>query len=370
MPMKEESVYQLALSRLPRIGPVQVRLLIEHLGSASAVFHTGLSKLEKIEGMSRAKARAIKAFRDFDKLEHELEQLFKEEIIPLFLTDNDYPRRLLHCYDPPPLLFKKGSSDLNGARMLAVVGTRHHTTYGRQATEKLIADLSPFRPVIVSGLAYGIDAIAHRAAIEAGMSTIAVLAHGLDQTYPAVHRQLATSISKDSGALLSEYSLGTQPDKHHFPARNRIVAGISDAVLVIESGIRGGSMLTAELANGYNRDVFAIPGRINDQRSEGCNFLIRNNKAALINHADDLATAMGWEEKKPAKGPIQKSLFVTLNGEEQSIVNFLNGKPALGIDEINLQTTLSSSTVAAALLSLELKGMVRSLPGKRFQLET
>jgi DNA processing protein len=250
--------------------------------------------------------------------------------------------------------------------MVAIVGTRHHTDYGKTVCEKLVEDLTGENIIVVSGLAFGIDTIAHKAASKNNFQTVAVLAHGLDTIYPPQNKNLAKQMT-EQGGLLTEFISHTNPDKQNFPKRNRVVAGISDAVIVVETGKKGGSLITAELGNNYNKDVFAIPGRVNDSKSEGCNYLIRNNKAALINSAEDLMELMNWKLlAKPAKK--QRELFIELSPDEQLVVDVLKQKDSVHIDEIYFKTSLSSSAVAAALLTLEMQGVVASLPGKLYKL--
>ena len=364
----DELVYQLALTLVPNIGDVQARLLIQHLGTAEAIFKERTETLEKIEGIGTVRARSIRDFSDFATAETELGFINKFGIKILFLTGRDYPKRLLNCYDAPPLLFYKGTADLNASKVVAIVGTRSHTEYGRQVTEKLIKDLAAQQILIVSGLAFGIDALAHKAALKNELPTVGVVGHGLDTVYPYDHHALAKDMIKNGGGILTEFFSGTKPDKHHFPLRNRIVAGISDATVVVETKIEGGSMITAKLADGYNRDVFAVPGRTTDKVSSGCNHLIKYNKAMLLTDADELLEVMGWKERKREKNKLQKEMFIELSAEEQQIVQILQEKETVHIDEIYLQSGMSSSTVAAAILNLELHNIVNSLPGKLYKL--
>lgn len=364
--MPSELLYQIALTQVPNIGHVHTRTLVQHFGSASAVFAAKPSLLEKIEGIGSVRARSIKSFSKFKDAEVEIKFIEKYNIQPLFITDAAYPQRLLHCYDAPALLFYKGTANLNASKIVAIVGTRNNTEYGKHVTEKLVKDLSAQDLIIVSGLAFGIDAIAHKCSIKHNIPTVGVVGHGLDQIYPAAHSGLAKDMIKHGGGLLTEYRSKTQPDKHNFPGRNRIVAGISDATVLVETGIKGGSMITAEIANSYNRDVFAIPGKLTDAKSEGCNHLIKTNKAILLTEAAELITVMGWDEKKITGKKQQKELFVELSEDEQRIVSLIQEKGSLHIDEINLMSNLSTSAVAAAILNLEMQGVVRVLPGKMY----
>ena len=364
-----ELLYQLALTEVPQVGCVHAKILAQQFGSAENIFKAKQQQLEKIEGIGGIRAKSIKAFSDFSKAEEEILFIEKYKIRPLFLTDKNYPQRLLNCYDSPTLLFYKGTADLNVLKIVAIIGTRNHTDYGKQATEKLVKDLSAQNVLVVSGMAFGIDAIAHKAAFKNDLPTVGVLGHGLDQIYPPEHSNLAKDMLKQGGGLLTEFRSNTKPDKHNFPTRNRIVAGMSDAAIVIETGIKGGSMITAELANGYNKDVFAIPGKITDHKSAGCNYLIKTNKAMLLTDAQELVEVMGWEEKSQKSGVRnQKELFIELSKDEKIIVDILREKEFVAIDEINFKSGLSSSAVAAAILNLELQGVVVSLPGKMYRL--
>jgi len=365
--MSNELLYQVALTHIPHIGPVQAKILLQHC-NVEEIFHAKKTYLEKIEGIGPVRAASVTAFRDFSKAEKEITFMEKYRIRPLFITDEAYPKRLLNCYDSPTLLYYKGEADLNAPRMAAIVGTRSHTEYARQVTERITRELAAHRVTVVSGLAYGVDALAHKASLKNGLPTVGVLAHGLDQVYPPDHAGMAKDMIREGGGLLTEFGCGTKPDKHNFPTRNRVVAGMSDLVIVIETGMRGGSMITAEMANGYNRDVFAVPGKITDPKSAGCNELVKNNKAFLLSDPADLAEVMGWAEKKKATPKKQKELFIELSPEEKVIVSLLQQKDLVHIDEISLSGGLSSSVVAAAILNLELQNVILSLPGKLYRL--
>lgn len=366
--MGQELLYQVALSLIPNIGPVQARILVEHFGDAESVFRARLSQLKIIEGIGEIRGRCIVNFTSFRDAEREISFIEKYKITPLFFTNPDYPRRLLNCYDTPVLLYYKGNTNLNASRVISVVGTRNNTAYGKLVTEKLIKELAGHQALIVSGLAYGIDAIAHSTALKHELPTVGVLAHGLDQIYPPAHAGLAKDMTK-LGGLLSEFRSSTNPDKHNFPTRNRIVAGISDATIVIETGNKGGSMITAELANSYNRDVFAFPGKVTDHKSSGCNTLIRQNKAVLLTDTQELLEIMGWDEQKKIKPRVQKEIFIELSPDEKVIIDILKEKVSVHIDEINLKSMLSSSAVAAAILNLELQNVIASFPGKMYGLQ-
>lgn len=366
--MKPELLYQIALTLVPNIGPIQAKILLQHC-EAEEIFHSKKSFLEKIEGIGPARADSIVAFKDFSEAEKELQFIERYGIKPLFLTDARYPKRLLNCYDSPILLYYQGEADLNTSRIISIIGTRSNTEYGKQITEKLIEELVDQHVTIISGLAFGVDAIAHRSALKNKLPTVGVLAHGLDQIYPIENMGLARDMVKNSGGLLTEFRGRIKPDKHNFPSRNRIVAGMTDATIVIETGVKGGSMITAELANGYNKDVFAFPGKTTDSKSAGCNYLIRTNKAMLLTDANELIEVMGWMETPKEKKQRQRELFIELSAEEKIIVEIVKEKESVHIDEINLKSGLNTSAVAAAILNLELQNVMVSLPGKLYRLQ-
>lgn len=356
----------MALTLIPNIGCVYARLLLEHL-DVEEVFKAKKSTLMAIEGLGEVRVNNIRRFDGFAQAEKELAFIEKYKIQPLFITDETYPKRLLNCYDAPTLLYYRGSADLNTQKIVAIIGTRNHTDYGRHLVEQLIEGLANTGVLVVSGLAYGIDYAAHKESLKNKLETVGVLAHGLDKIYPAAHTATAKEMVQHGG-LLTEFRTDTKPDKHNFPSRNRIVAGMSDATIVVETDIKGGSMITAELANGYNKDVFAFPGRVTDKKSAGCHHLIKNNKAVLLTDGQQLLETMGWlETKKPAKKKTRE-LFIELTAHEKIIVDLLNQQGEADIDTLNLQSGLNSSAVAVALLNLEMQNIVQSLPGKIYRL--
>lgn len=363
---EDERVYQISLTKIPEIGSILTKLLVEHFGSASAVFKARTKELAVIDGIGEFRAAQIKKFKDHSSSLKELEILEKKKIKALFITDEQYPKRLRNCADAPLLLFYKGNAALNHSKIISVIGTRHHTEYGRWATEQFIKELQAFDVMIVSGLAYGIDAIAHRTALQLQIPTIGVMAHGFETIYPNAHQTLARDML-EQGGLLTEFNYHELPDRHHFPKRNRIVAGMADATIVMETAIKGGSMITADLAFQYNRDVFALPGRITDIRSRGCLQLISENKATPLIQTNDFLETMGWLELKKKKN-IQKKLFPVLTPDEQKIISLLSEQDGLHIDELYLSSGLTNSTIAAVMLSLELQNIIIPLPGKRYQL--
>jgi DNA processing protein len=365
--MGQDLLYQVGLTFVQNIGCVHAKILLEKYRCAQNIFKASLRELTALEGIGTIRAKSIKSFNDFTAAEKEINFIEKYNINPLFITDKNYPQRLLNCYDSPTLLYYKGDADLNSSRIVSVIGTRNHTEYGKQLTETLVKELAAYNITIVSGLAFGIDAIAHKAALKNNLPTVGVLAHGLDQIYPFQHTALAKDMAKKGGGLLTEFRSNSNPDKHNFPTRNRIVSGMSDATVVIETGTKGGSMITAELANGYNKDVFAFPGKVTDSKSAGCNYLVRNNKAILLTEAKELIDCMNWGEQKiiPKK---QRAIFLELSENEKTIISILREKDFTPIDELNLKSKLSTSAVAAAVLSLELQNVIVSLPGKLYQL--
>ena len=365
--MHNDLLYQITLTLIPNIGDVHAKALVNHFGNAEDIFKAKKKELEEIEGIGSVRARSIKEFKDFKNAEEEITFIEKYKITPLFITDKNYPQRLLNCYDSPAMLYYRGNADLNQPKIIAIVGTRNNNEYGKAVCEKLVEDLAGENILIVSGLAFGIDSIAHRSALKNDLKTVAILAHGLDRIYPTQNKSLAKEII-EQGGLLTDFRSKTNPDKQNFPKRNRIVAGISDGIVVVESSIKGGSLITAELGNGYNKDVFAVPGRINDTKSEGCNYLIKNNKACLITSAEDLLEDMGWKEYKKPSAKKQRELFIELSDDEKIVVNILQQQQQIHIDELYIKSGLSSSAVASALLTLEMQSVINSLPGKMYRM--
>lgn len=365
--MQKDLLYQIALTLIPNIGDVHSKALVNHFGSAEAIFKAPKKELGSLEGVGIVRASSILNFKDFKRAEEEIQFIEKYKIKTLFATDKDYPQRLLNCYDSPALLYYKGNADLNSPKIVAIVGTRNHNEYGKNICERLVEELKNEDILIISGLAFGIDTIAHKTSLKNNMSTVGVLAHGLDRVYPSQNSALAKQMIS-CGGLLTEFKSNTIPGKQNFPGRNRIVAGISDAIVVVESGIKGGSLITAELGNGYNKDVFAFPGRVGDTKSEGCNYLIKNNKAALITGADDLIENMGWKQSKKMSVKKQRELFIELTTDEKIVVEILQTQEQVHIDDLYFKSKLSSSAVAQALLMLEMQGVVFSLPGKIYKI--
>jgi len=363
--MEEEWLNRIALTHIPALGPVRIRSLIEYFGSATNVFSSNRKEWLRVPNMTEQSCKELKKkqYQSIAAVEWNFIQL--NQIKPLFLTDADYPSRLLHCYDPPPILYYKGNAHLNHPRIISVIGTRNPTQYGKQVTEQLITSLQEANVIIISGLAYGIDALAHKLALQFQIPTIGVLAHGLDTIYPWQHVALARDMEKQ-GALLTEFGSKTQPDKHNFPRRNRIVAGMADATIVMETAIKGGSMITAELAFEYNRDLFAVPGKITDPTASGCLQLIQQNKAHVYTSAENLLQVLGWKNRQPIVR--QTRLWNEVSSDEKLIIDLLQKTDSMFIDELQLRTGKSPGWLAAVLLSLEMKSCIQSLPGKRYAL--
>jgi DNA processing protein len=365
--MKNDLLYKVALSFLKGVGDITARNLVSYCGSVEGVFNASKHRLEKIPGVGEKFANLIIESKTeaLEKAEVELKFIEKHKIQVLFYTDKNYPQRLLHCYDAPFMLYYLGNADLNNTKIVSIVGTRNATDYGKSVCEKLIETLASYDVLVASGLAYGIDICAHKKCVEVGLPTIGVLAHGLDILYPAQHKSVAKQMIKHGG-LLTDFPSNTKFVPGNFPARNRIVAGISDATIVIETKPKGGSVITAELADSYNRDVFAVPGNIDKPYSQGCNFLIKTNKAALLDDVEELPEILGWKNKSVTK-PKQHELLIDLTETEKQVFDLLKKTGEMRIDEIVLQLQLSSSEVAANLLNLEFKGAVKSLPGKVYK---
>ena len=363
----EQLKYQIALTLLPGVGPVLAKNLVSYCGSVENIFKKKRANLERIPGIGADRAAAIVSHDVFERAEKEVAFVRKHKITTLFYTDKEYPLRLRNCDDAPPLLFLKGTCDLNAKRLVAIVGTRNSTAYGKEITEQLVADLAKYDAVIVSGLAYGIDILAHKAAVKHNLPTVGVMAHGLDRIYPAEHKPTAEKMVKNGG-VLTEFPSKTNPDRENFPSRNRIVAGMVDAVIVVESALKGGALITADIANGYNREVFAIPGKANSTYSQGCNEYIRLNKAALAENAEHVAALMNWNAPQKTNQKKQLTIFRELNKEEKVLVDLLKEKGKIDIDTLMIQSGLPVHKVSTTLLNLEFDGMLKALPGKMFEL--
>ena len=367
---RNEQLNSMALTLCPGIGHVGAKRLVEALGSATQVFERRTEIPQLVPEAHQAVVDALNCPEAFERAKRELEFVEKNNIACLTLTDEDYPSRLRECPDAPLVLFFKGNCNLNAMHVVSMVGTRRATQYGKDFCDSFVRDLAQLCPdaLVVSGLAYGIDIHSHRASLAHGLPTVGVLAHGLDRIYPAVHRKTAVDMLQ-RGGLLTEYLTETNPDPYNFVSRNRIVAGMADATLVVESANKGGSLITADLANGYNRDCFALPGRSSDDASAGCNKLIRDNKAALILSAEDLVNAMGWQTAaSPKPGAIQRNLFLDLSPEEERIVRTLQKQGDMHINTLVMETALPINRISMLLFELEMKGVLKPLAGGVYHL--
>ncbi len=363
---KIELRYLLALLCVPNLGDTSVKKLIHHTGSAEAVFKEKKSNLLKIDGISPFRLREFHPKILLGKSEDELAFIESNNISCLFFKDESYPRWLKQCLDAPVLIFTKGKFNLIDRPVVSIVGTRNATPHGIAACERFVSELAALNPVIVSGFAYGIDIIAHRAAMENGLQTIACLAHGLNRIYPGKHSRFVPRIL-EHGGLFTEFWSSDPFDRNNFLRRNRIIAGMSEATVVIESAEKGGSLVTADIANSYNRDVFAFPGRVSDVFSRGCNALVKTQQAHLIEGAADLVYMMGWELEKKKAIPHQTELFTSLTEEESKLLSLLKDSGKELLDSIAISSGLPIHRVSSLLLNLEMKGLVRPLPGKLFE---
>lgn len=361
---EEECIYKIALSLIPRIGNKTANELLAHYGSAKAVFgEKKEGNLRQFQQIGGATARQILTQSTLQRAEEEWTFVQKYGIQVLSQEMLNYPKRLRNCHDAPFLLYYKGNIDLNVPKIVAIVGTRKPTSRGKAFCERFVQDLAVYNPLIVSGLAYGIDIATHKKCLDLEIPNIGVVAHGLDQIYPKNHQVTARKMV-DCGGILTEFKTQTVPFPQHFPMRNRIIAGMADALIVVETANRGGSMITAYIANEYNKDVFAVPGRLEDPLAKGCNHLIKTHRAALLTSVEDIAYILRWEKKNAGQ---QKQLFAQLSSEERLIVDLMLGQ-VVHLEQIIQSTRIGTSRIAALLLELELKGIVRALPGKHFQL--
>jgi DNA processing protein len=359
--------HKIALGLIPRIGDINARKLVSHFGSVEAIFAEPYRNLIKIPGIGPGIAQYISDRSYLETAEKEAEYVTKNNLRTYFYLDGDYPFRLRQCDDSPVMFFFKGNCDLDSSKILSVVGTRNATSRGRELCERIIEGLAAGHPdlIIVSGLAYGIDICAHKAALAGNLQTIGVLAHGFKTIYPAIHASTAKAMV-NRGGLLTDFLSDALPERNNFLKRNRIIAGLSDATLVIESGIKGGALVTADIANSYNRDVFAVPGRPDDQWSSGCNSLIRGNKASLVESSEDIEYFLNWkpEKEKPA---IQRTLFAELDETEKSIFELLAKEGELTIDSICRIIDIPVYKLSSILLQMEFKGLVRCSPGNVYR---
>ncbi len=359
---EEQYLHLLALNFVPNIGSVMAKTLISYCGGIKEVFNTPQKELIKIPTIGQKRANDILSSDTLKQAEEELKHISSNGIKMVSYLDDDYPHRLKHYPDAPLILFYKGEVDFNVNRTVAIVGTRKITSYGTIQCEKLVQELIDYNVTIVSGLAYGVDTCAHRKALELNIPTIGVLGNGLANVYPASNRKIAQQMTQNGG-LVSELKYYAKPDRENFPMRNRIIAGMSDVVVVIESGASGGSMITAEIANNYNKDVFAIPGKLGDDYSKGCNQLIKIHKAHLLTSAKDIEYIMRWDQSAIPK---QLPLIIDLDDDERQVVNILRENGSLGLDKLHYSSEIPLFKLTSILLTLEFKGLLKSLPGKKY----
>lgn len=362
---ENELLYRIALQKLPNLGDASAKKLIDRVGSAEAIFKEKKATLLKIDGIGLHKLKYLQDASYLDEAEKEIHFIQSNQIEVLSFDDKNYPTLLKHCLDGPILLFTRGNIDLKNKKIISIVGTRKITSYGMSFCEQLISDLAVLNPVIISGFAYGADITAQKAAMKNKLQNIGCLAHGLDQIYPKSHKKYVNEVEQNGG-FITDFCSGDAFDRNNFLKRNRIIAGISEATIVIESAEKGGSLVTADIANSYNREVFAVPGRSTDKLSLGCNNLIKKHQAKLITSAADLIYHLNWDiESKPAQ---QTQLFIDLDKDEQKIADKLREVGKCELDDLSLHTNIPTYKLASLLLNLELKGMIKPLPGKQFEL--
>lgn len=364
--MTDQELFNLlALLKVDGVGDIMGKKLLNSFGDASAIFKAKSSQLAAVDGIGSVLLKNLKDKSVFEKADKELSFIKSNNIQVSFFQDENYPERLKHCIDAPILIFTAGNLDFKNKKIISIVGTRQITSYGTDFCKKLIEDIAPLDPVIVSGFAYGVDIVAHQAAMDFNLQTVGVLAHGLNKIYPRTHKKYMARM-EEKGGFITEFWSDSNPDKEKFVRRNRIVAGMAEATIVIESADKGGSLITANMANDYNRDVFAVPGRVTDKYSQGCNNLIKTQKAIVLTSAADLIYMLNWDIKENPK-TIQKQLFLELEPIEQTIYDFLqkNGKELLDI--IAIECDIPIFKLSGILIGMELKGAIRPLPGKLFE---
>ena len=364
--MNNHLLYEVALTLVPGIGDVNGKKLVAYCGGAEAVFCEKKKTLSGIPGIGEKTIESIMSQDVLSRAERELDFTEKHGIRILYYLNSDYPKRLQHCYDSPMILYCKGHTDFNVDKVVGIVGTRNVTDYGKIMTDKIVSELLDDDVLVVSGLAYGVDTCAHNASVKNGLKTAAVLAHGLHTIYPPVNRNLAKKMLECGGCLLTEQLSGADPDKENFPKRNRIVAGMVDCLIVVESASKGGALITAEIANAYDREVFAVPGRIGDVYSAGCNNIIKDNKANILLDVSDLRSIMRWDESKKVVAK-QMRLFREFNDEEKLVMKLFEENNVVYLDKIITETCFSPTKIASILLMLEFDGILTALPGKRYQ---
>jgi len=365
--LKEEKLLAvLRLQKSKAIGDILAKKLIVNVGDVAQIFKEKSATLQKISGIGNHVIKHLFDTKNILRAEQELAYIKKNKIQYSYFLEDNYPYNLQNCIDSPILLFKDGNINLKNHKIISIVGTRNMSSYGRDFCNNLIDDLAEYDPIIVSGFAYGVDICAHKAAVKNNLQTIAVLAHGFEQIYPKVHKKYMNELN-ENGGFLTEFWSGEAPLRENFLKRNRIVAGISKATIIIESAVKGGSLVTADIANSYDKDVFAVPGRTTDMYSKGCNNLIKYNQANVLTSAKDIVKMLNWDLKEKPES-IQKQLFVELNENEQKIHDLLHEKGQQLLDVISLECNIPIYQLASILLQMELKGVTKPLPGKMFEL--
>lgn len=361
------AIDKIALTKIFGVGPRIARSLLAHCGSTSEIFSASKKELKAIPGIGEVIANTILSKSFLDEAEKELAFVEKHAIEILWIEDEAYPKRLKQCDDAPLVLYYKGQANLNNQHTISIVGTRNATGYGKRLCEELVGDLQAINPLIVSGLAYGIDVTAHRTAIKQQLATVGVMGHGIDRIYPAAHRDIAARML-ENGGLLTEFPSGTLPDRVNFPMRNRIIAGMADVTIVVEAASKGGALITAEIANSYNRDVCTFPGSIDQPYSAGCNYLIKTHRAHLIRNVEDLLYLMNWEKQNEHPKEKQLSLITpAMSKDEQKVYNFLVESEQATVDDIALHCDWPQSKLAIILLEMEMNNIIISLPGKVYR---
>ncbi len=362
-------LYKVALTKITLVGAVTAKVLVSYCGGAREVFEARKQELLKIPGIGAAIVANISDKKVLEDAERELAFIEQNGIKPLFYLNKDYPQRLRPFNDAPVMLYYRGTTDLNHRRIIGIIGTRTPSPQGLSICEEMVEGFLPYKPLIISGLAYGIDVTAHKKSLELGLDTLAVLGHGLARIYPPQHKKVALEMM-EQGGIITEFASHVGPERENFPMRNRIVAGLCDALVVVETAVKGGSIITVQQANGYNRDVFAVPGRVKDKFSQGCNFLIKKNMALLVENAEDVMATLRWSREDDGQVPrsVQGRLFDELTELEKKVVDLIQNAEEIGVDQLSYASQINQSELAAHLLNLEFKGLVRSLPGKRYVL--
>jgi DNA processing protein len=363
---EEKLLAILRLQKCKAVGAILAKKLIVNVGDVSQIFKEKAASLSKINGIGNHVLKHLFDAKNIKSAAQELKYMQENAVAYSYFLEDKYPSNLQHCIDSPILLFKDGNIDFSNKKIISIVGTRNMSSYGRDFCNTLVDDLAQYNPIIVSGFAYGVDICAHKAAIKNNLQTIAVLAHGLEEMYPKVHKKYRNQVS-ENGGFLTEFWHNETPLRENFLKRNRIVAGISSATIIIESAAKGGALVTADIANSYDKDVFAVPGRTTDLYSKGCNNLIKNNNAFLLNSAEEIVKMLNWDLKEQPKA-IQQQLFLELNENEQKIYDLLHEKGKQVADVISVECNIPIYQLAAILLQMELKGISKPLPGKMFEL--